>query len=227
MSAAPAALFAPGCIRLDRVTVRYAGRTVLDQVSLEVAPGELVGLSGPPGSGKTTLLKVAAGLMRPDDGCAWLGTAEVSALWGAALDEVHLAVGMAFQNIALFDDKNAQENVALPLLRRGVPREEALARAAEELARVGLGAALSRMPQELSGGMRRRVGLARALVARPPFRFFDDPTAGLDPVASARVLRLVRGVHGEAAGLAAAAEPDALARACDRMLLLEDGRLSW
>lgn len=162
---------------------------VLRDVSFDIAPGEMIGLVGPSGSGKSVLLKLLAGVLTPT-----AGAIEFS-------DERHggtARVGLSFQEGGLFDSMTVWENVAFPLLQRkheGVGREEAFAQAREVLTKVGLGKALEKVPGQLSGGMRRRVGIARALVDRPDLVLLDDPTGGLDPVAARVIIELVGALH--------------------------------
>lgn len=216
-------------IEVEGLTVVLGGQPVLREVSLSVAPGQLTALVGPSGSGKTVLLKALCGLLPAAAGSVRIDGEEVVGRGEAELFEVRRRVGMLFQAGALFDDAAVLHNVAFPLLRRGVAEAEALERARTELGRVGLAHAEALFPHELSGGMRKRVGIARALVAGPAVALFDEPTAGLDPVSSARIMRLVAGArdaHG-AAALAVGNELEALLPAADEALVLFDGRVAF
>jgi len=180
--------------------VRLQGRPALDGVSLDLPPGTQALVLGPSGAGKTVLLKSLAGLV-PE--------ARASVRWdGGPVEEGRQAAfGMVFQGDALFDSATVRENVEYPLLRRGAPPGEAAARAGEALAQVGLEGAADRLPEALSGGMRKRAGLARALVARPEVLLLDDPLAGLDPLTAHGVAALVlRAAQGRTL-LVAAPEP--------------------
>jgi phospholipid/cholesterol/gamma-HCH transport system ATP-binding protein len=169
------------------VTVRHGAAVALEDLSLELRPGEHVLLAGLSGAGKTTLLKVLAGLQRPSEGQITWDGAPVDTLSEAERRRLQAAFGMVFQTDALFDSRSVRENVLLPLRNRGVSETEAQARADAALASVGLAAAAERSPDALSGGMRKRAGMARALAVSPAVLFADDPLAGQDP-ATARSL---------------------------------------
>lgn len=157
-------------LALRHATVRHGTIAALDDVTLTLPAGTHLIVWGSAGCGKTTLLKALAGLIALDDGVLeWSENAHQGAL------------GMVFQSDALFDSMTVAENVQLPLIKRGVPKPEAIERAQHTLARVGLGAAANRLPESLSGGMKKRCGLARAIVAKPLVLLADDPFAGLDP----------------------------------------------
>jgi phospholipid/cholesterol/gamma-HCH transport system ATP-binding protein len=212
---------------LRGLTVRFGGQVALDGVSLSVARGELVGVVGAAGSGKSVLLKCACLLVRPDAGAVELEGTELTALSRDALAQVRARFGFSFQNLALFDQLDAIGNVTFSLVRRGVPEAEATARATAQLKAVGLEAALAKYPHELSGGMRRRLALARAMVSRPDVGLYDDPFVGLDPVACARIARLIERSHRENGGatIVAAGDPAPLLAVAHRLVLLEEGRL--
>ncbi len=179
-------------IRLERVIKAY-GRPILRSVTLHVPRGCLFGLVGPAASGKTSLLKVITGLVRADSGRVVVLDRNV-----AAMDDVDLArfrqqIGMQFQNNALFDFLTVGENVAFPLRRLERPPEaEVERRVAERLARVSLSGFEPRLPAGLSGGQRRRVGVARATITGAPIVIYDEPAAGLDPVNSQKIFDLLR-----------------------------------
>lgn len=176
-------------------------------------------------SGKTTLLKALCGLHPAAEGSV---VVDGDRLTGASAKEttaIRSRFGFVFQNDALFDSLDALGNVALPLDRRGVPRDEAERRAREALDAVGLGDQARTMPERLSGGMKKRLGLARAIVARPKYLLADDLLAGLDPATSERMLDLVFGLWQDRGGLIlAAADPEPLWSRADDVLVLEHGR---
>lgn len=218
---------APAHIEAQHLTVRFGQHVAVDDVSLRLAPGELVGIVGPATAGKTTLFKSLCLLVRPTSGRVLLEGEDLCALSSEALGRVRARFGFAFQNLGLFDRQTAAANVSFALLRRGVPHEEATARAAEALRSVGLAGADLKLPHELSGGMRRRLALARAMVARPDVALYDDPFVGLDPVACARIAQLIVKSHRAIGGatLVAAGDPSPLFDVADRLVLMVAGRV--
>jgi phospholipid/cholesterol/gamma-HCH transport system ATP-binding protein len=203
---------------------------LLDGVDLTIAPGERWGLIGPGAAGKTVLTKLMCGLIRPD-----AGEIRVDGRNLAELDEEELAVvrarfGMLFQNYALFDFMSVFENVAFPLQRRGgVPDAEIERRVNERLRAVGLAGSEQKRPSELSGGMKKRVGIARATIARPDIVVYDEPSAGLDPVTTSKIYDLLGADHAESKGtvVAVSSDVDALRKFVTRIAMLHDGRLRY
>ena len=185
-------------IRLAGVskTVHRSGggdHSVLRNVSLCVPTGCLYGLIGPGASGKSVLLKVMTGLMRPERGSVHIGDDDVTAASELRLQEIRKRIGMLFQNNALFDHLTVFGNVAFPLRRLYAPPEdEVRQRVAERLSCVSLPGFEDRMPAGLSGGQKKRVGVARATVTRAPIVLYDEPAAGLDPVTSQKIFELLR-----------------------------------
>lgn len=153
----------------------------LEDVTLDFPVGSRTVLWGPAGGGKTSLLKCLTGLALPTGGEVRWDEQRVSAMSPLQRRELQVAFGMVFQSDALFDSLTVLDNVLLPLRKRKVPEPEALARAEEAIARVGLSKARQKHPETLSGGMKKRAGVARAIVARPQVLIADDPFAGLDP----------------------------------------------
>jgi phospholipid/cholesterol/gamma-HCH transport system ATP-binding protein len=173
------------------VHIGFEEGDILRGISFEVAPGETKVLLGESGSGKTLLMKLAAGLLRPDSGHITVMGHEVDEMSEKDLLDFRRRIGFVFQEGALFDSMSVEENVAFRLREENVAEPEIASRVREALRFVELEAALEKFPAELSGGMRRRVSIARALVDRPPIVFYDSPTAGLDPVTSQTIITLV------------------------------------
>ncbi|MDP6707742.1 MAG: ATP-binding cassette domain-containing protein [Alphaproteobacteria bacterium] len=171
-------------LQLEDVHKAFASNVVLDGLDLSVAPGESVVVIGGSGTGKSVMLKCVLGLLRPESGSIKVDGQEVVGLRGAAHDEVLTKFGMLFQAAALFDSLKVWENVAFGLVEGGgMAKDEAYEIAIDKLRRVGLGPEVGALePAELSGGMKKRVGLARAIATEPEIIFFDEPTTGLDPI---------------------------------------------
>jgi len=175
------------------ISHRLSGRKILDDISLSFGAGEVVGLIGPGGSGKTQLIRCLVTLTWPWKGGIELFGKTVSVLRRRHLKECRSRIGLQFQNFALFDYLDVWNNVAFPLLHaRAMSREQADAPVRLALERVGLAGTESKFPSELSGGMRRRVAIARVMAATPAVAVFDDPVAGLDPVNSAKIMALLK-----------------------------------
>lgn len=215
-------------IRVDGLTKRFGRRAVLEDVCAEIPPGVLWGLIGPGASGKTVLIKHIAGLLRPDRGKVEIDGRDLSKMGEVALQRERSRFGMLFQNNALFDSMTVAENVAFPLRRlTDLAEKEIAERVAERLARVGLGDFADRYPNALSGGQRKRVGIARATVARSPITVFDEPTAGLDPVTSQKIFDLLRAEQRASGSTALMISSDvaALLSVVDRVAMMLRGRL--
>ncbi len=187
-------------IRFDDVSLHFGDTPGLDGVSFEMQAGETRVLFGAAGSGKTTLLKVALGLLAPDSGRVYLFGQDITHLKEQDLFDVRARVGILFQEGGLFDSLNIEENVAYPLLnQRALQAAESSngnaktveERVLEALNFVELGQTLEKFPSELSGGMRRRVGIARAVVTAPALLLYDSPTAGLDPITANTIIALL------------------------------------
>jgi phospholipid/cholesterol/gamma-HCH transport system ATP-binding protein len=183
--------------------VKYYGDTlVLNGVSFRVRRGETKIIIGASGSGKSTILKLIMGLDKPDEGSIFVEGRDITGMTEEELVAVRQRIGMVFQESALFDSLTVRENVAYRLYEIGVVEDEIEGHVRESLGFVGLEDAIDKMPSELSGGMKRRVALARALISEPEIMLYDEPTAGLDPVTSKKIneliiaLRDVKGVTG-------------------------------
>jgi phospholipid/cholesterol/gamma-HCH transport system ATP-binding protein len=178
-------------ISFDEVRLGFDEGDVLQGISFEVAPGETKVLVGESGSGKTLTLKLAAGLLRPQAGRVRVLGRDLGSMKETELLEFRRQIGFVFQEGALFDSLSVAENVAYRLKEDRVDRDEIEARVQEALRFVEMEDALEKMPAELSGGMRRRVSIARALISRPPVVLYDSPTAGLDPVTAQTIITLI------------------------------------
>ena len=221
-------------IRLSHVTKSFprphgAGTIeVVRDVSLHVPEGCLYGLIGPGASGKSVLLKLIVGLLRPDSGTIVLAGEEVTSLGEVDLQRLRAKVGMLFQNNALFDYMTVGENIAFPLRRLfSRPETEIAADVAGRLSRVALDGFEQRMPSGLSGGQKKRVGVARATISRAPVVLYDEPAAGLDPVTSQKIFELLRAEQREtgATVIMVSSDLDRLLTVTDRVGMMYRGEI--
>ena len=178
-------------IEMKDVHKSYGDHTVLNGVSFQLRSGETKIIIGTSGSGKSTILKLIMGLDRPDAGQIFIDGEETTNLPENELVRFRQRIGMVFQESALFDSLNVRENVAYRLYEMGTDETEIETRVRKSLGFVGLEDAIEKMPSELSGGMKRRVALARALISAPEIMLYDEPTAGLDPITSRKINQLI------------------------------------
>lgn len=215
-------------IRIEQLTKRFGAMPVLQGVDLEVPAGCLYGLIGPGASGKSVLLKMITGLLRPDHGRVIVDGQDVHALSEIELQTFRLKFGMLFQNNALFDYMTVAENIAFPLRRLyDLSEEEIQERVAERLRVVSLSGFEDRMPAGLSGGQKKRVGVARATITRGEIILYDEPAAGLDPVTSQRIFELLRAEQRamNTTVVMVSSDLDRLLTVTDRVGMLYRGRL--
>jgi len=219
----------PPVVRFNRVSLRLRGRAILNDLSLSFACGELVALVGPGSSGKTQFLKLLATLRQPSSGSMELFDTPVDFRATAELNAIRSRIGLQFQNFALFDSMTVAENIAFPLEQGSLSRDEIDARVQRALVDVGLAESGAKAPTELSGGMRRRVSIARVMALAPDIALFDDPVSGLDPVASARIMGLLQEFGRTRGCLVVVASHDLprLLPIATRMLALFDGEVSF
>jgi len=185
---------APGsvAIEFENVSIAFEERQILDGISFQLMHGETKAIFGVAGSGKSTILKLALGLLKPDSGKIVVLGEEVTSMTEDQLFELRRRVGIVFQESALFDSLTVRENVAFRLYEEGtVPEDEIDQRVREALSFVELENTVDMYPSELSGGMRRRVGIARTIITHPEVLLYDSPTGGLDPVTSNTIIELV------------------------------------
>jgi phospholipid/cholesterol/gamma-HCH transport system ATP-binding protein len=217
-------------IRLSDVHKRYGRRDVLTGVSLDVAPGKRLGLIGPAASGKSVLLKLVCGLEQPDRGRVEVFDEDITGRTEAELGPLRRRIGMLFQNYALFDFLSVAGNVAFPLEQRGgATADEIASRVADRIRAVGLAGSEDKLTAELSGGMKKRVGIARATVADAEIVIYDEPTAGLDPVTTQKIYDLLVAdqTRTGATVLAVSSDVAALAKFVDEIAFLYQGRILY
>ncbi|MBP7528356.1 MAG: ABC transporter ATP-binding protein [Syntrophorhabdaceae bacterium] len=206
----------------------FGSQKVLDGIDLEVETGKITVIIGKSGGGKSVLLKHIIGLLKPDSGEIWIDGTEITHLREKELNAVRKKFGMLFQEAALFDSMNVYENVAFPLREHTRLTEEEIERiVGERLSQVGLSGFAEKMPGELSGGMKKRVGLARALVLDPDMILFDEPTSALDPIISLTILDLIKETQLNLRKTYIVISHDILGmfRIADKVAMLYDGRI--
>jgi phospholipid/cholesterol/gamma-HCH transport system ATP-binding protein len=218
-------------LRIRGLRKSFGDKLVLDGIDLDVMPGTSMVVIGGSGSGKSVLLKCVLGLIEPDAGIVEIDGRDVLRMRRAEADALRQRIGMLFQNGALFDSLPVWENVSFGLLaQRRVTRRQARERAAEFLAQVGLAASVGALhPAELSGGMQKRVALARAIAAQPDIMFFDEPTTGLDPIMGAVIDGLIVDCVRRLGSTAVAITHDMASarRIGDDAAMIHKGRIVW
>jgi phospholipid/cholesterol/gamma-HCH transport system ATP-binding protein len=215
-------------IRVRDLTHRFGDKTVLDGISLDVNKGETVAVMGSSGSGKTTLLRCMSALLEPTSGTVELFGTNVNTCSAKQLEEIRHKVGVVFQGAALFDYLSVEDNVLF-----AVQRQQKLGRKQQRelvktlLQTVGLSDTQKLMPNELSGGMRKRVGLARALASEPEILFYDEPTSGLDPVTAYAIDGLIKEVdeNMHATSVVVTHDINSALRVADRVVFIHDGKV--
>ena len=215
-------------IRLKNVSKRFGEKVALKDISLTIEKGETIAIIGGSGSGKSTLLRLMIGLDRPTSGEIYLGGDNIAAMSEDALDRVRLRMGMVFQYSALFDSMSVGENVAFGLREHTTKSEDEIQRiVAEKLVLVGLPDAAAMMPQELSGGMKKRVGLARAIATDPEIIFYDEPSSGLDPIMTAKIDELIIDMQRklDVTSIVVTHDMASASRIADRIAMIYEGQL--
>ena len=213
-------------IAIQQLKKSFGSQVVLNGIDLKVAPGETLAVLGRSGTGKSVLLRLIIGLQKPDSGSIRIQGQETNSLRLEELNEVRKRIGFLFQQAALYDSLTVEENVAFPLRRhRNVPAAELRQQVTELLDHVGMKDALSKMPSEISGGMKKRVGLARALVLEPDILLLDEPTAGLDPITADEIDELIVALQKrrQTAAIVVTHDVRCARTVADRLAVLRDG----
>jgi phospholipid/cholesterol/gamma-HCH transport system ATP-binding protein len=217
----------PPLIELQQLRYLVNGTAVLDGVDLTVGAGEILGVMGRSGTGKTTLLRLIMRLISPTSGQILIDGVDIATLSDWELDRLRMRMGMVFQGAALFDSMTVGQNVAFALVEhRRLQRGQLAARVSELLHMVDMVGREEMMPAQLSGGMRKRVGLARALALEPAIVLYDEPTAGLDPISAAAIDELIVRLRDRlgVTSVIVSHDVNSLRRACGRIALLHQGR---
>jgi len=218
-------------LKLEGVEKAFGAKQVLRGVDLEVARGQSLVVIGGSGSGKSVMLKTALGLMTPDKGRIFFDGEDVTNATGKAREKMRARIGMLFQSGALFDSLTVWENVAFRLINsEGTRRKDAKERAIETLKKVRLGSDVASLyPAEISGGMQKRVSLARSIISEPDLIFFDEPTTGLDPITADAIndliVEMVRGLG--AAAVSITHDMASARKIADEIAMLFEGRIIW
>jgi phospholipid/cholesterol/gamma-HCH transport system ATP-binding protein len=215
-------------ILIDNLHKKFGGQTVLNGISLHVARGETVAVLGRSGTGKSVFLKLIIGLQPSDSGSVMIDGQQIAGLDVLQLNEVRKRIGFLFQQAALYDSLTVEENVEFPLSRHTTLSDaERKKRVRELLESVGMEQDLEKMPSEISGGMQKRVGLARALALDPEILLFDEPTAGLDPITAAEIGKLILELKQKRKMTAIVVTHDIRGAKVfsDRMVLIHDGNI--
>ncbi|MBQ6975529.1 MAG: ABC transporter ATP-binding protein [Selenomonadaceae bacterium] len=179
-------------IKIKNVSKYFGAKAALKNINLEIADGETLAIIGGSGSGKSTLLRLMIGLIKPSEGEIWIGDDEISQMNEKEITRVRLKMGMVFQYSALFDSMTVGDNVAFGLVEHtDLPKDKIREIVHEKLKQVGLENVENLMPNELSGGMKKRVSLARAIAFGPEIIFYDEPSSGLDPITTNRIDELI------------------------------------
>lgn len=206
----------------------FGALDVLKGIDLTVNKGENVAVLGKSGSGKSVLIKIIVGLLKPDSGSLKVLEKEVEALEGKELDELRLRIGFSFQSSALYDSMSVFQNLAFPLTMnvKHLTKKEVADAVEEALGAVGLKEKAERMPAELSGGQRKRIGIARALILKPEIMLYDEPTAGLDPITSAEINELINEVQEKynTSSIIITHDLTCAKNTCNRIVMLVEGK---
>lgn len=215
-------------IDLSEVVKSFDGEPILKGVDLTIETGEKVAIIGPSGCGKSTLLRLMMGFYFPDSGSVAIDGEDLLSLSPKALRNLRLKFGMLFQSAALFDSMTVAENVSFSLVEnQGMSFKDAKKNVEDLLELVGMGGAQNKMPADLSGGMRKRIGLARAIASHPKIVLYDEPTTGLDPILSTQIEDLIVKLNNQLniTSVVVTHQFSTILRTADKIYLMHDGRL--
>ena len=217
-------------IEVKNLYKSYSGKGVLSDISLSVSHGQSLAVVGKSGAGKSVLLRCLIGLVKPDNGTIYVDNKLINTMNFSQLQKIRSSIGMVFQFGALFDSMTVGENISLALQKlTRLNENEIQQRVRNSLEEVDMAGTDNLMPAELSGGMKKRVGIARAIAIKPAYLFYDEPTTGLDPVMTDSINRLIRKFQdtGEVTSVIITHEMRTVYDVADRVLLLHEGRIQY
>ena len=217
-------------IEVKNLYKSYGGKEVLSDISLSVSQGQSLTVIGKSGAGKSVLLRCLIGLVKPDNGTIYVDNKLINTMNFSQLQKIRSSIGMVFQFGALFDSMTVGENISLALQKlTNLNENEIEERVQNSLEDVDMAGTENLMPAELSGGMKKRVGIARAIAIKPAYLFYDEPTTGLDPVMTDSINRLIRKFQdtGEVTSMIITHEMRTVYDVADRVLLLHEGRIQY
>lgn len=217
-------------IEIRSITKTFKSQKVLDNLDMDIPDGKITVVMGPTGTGKSVLLKLILGLLKPDSGQIFFDGRDIVAMEEEDLSEIRKKIGVCFQDSALFDSMSVGENVGFPFaMHTSLGQEKIAVEVASLLREVGLAGIEAKMPAQLSGGMRKRVGLARALAMNPQVLLFDEPTTGLDPVMTSAINSLIKTVQGKsgATSLVISHDIHGAFDLADNMAILYEGKVAF
>lgn len=223
-------LLVEGMIQLQGISKKFGDKIVLEDINATFLPGKVNMIIGASGSGKSVLMKTMVGLIQPDTGRLFYNNLELGQMDGSQLNQLRQKIGMLFQSAALFDSLTVLDNLLFPLrMFRPAPKAEMNERVAYCLERVGLAGTEKLFPAELSGGMKKRVGIARAIVLEPSFLFCDEPNSGLDPKTSIRIDHLIQDITSEyqITTVVNTHDMNSVLECGDYIIFLYKGRRTW
>jgi phospholipid/cholesterol/gamma-HCH transport system ATP-binding protein len=211
---------------IEHLKKSFGSNAVLKDISFKINKGENLAIFGKSGSGKSVLIKCLVGLIEPDEGKVVLLDKDISELNTEELNSLRKKIGFLFQSAALYDSMTVRENIAFPLRDlKSKPKDEIEALVIEALKNVGLEDAIGKMPSELSGGMRKRIGLARTLILKPEIILYDEPTTGLDPITSREISQLILDIQKKynTASIIITHDVECAHIAANRIIMIKDG----
>jgi phospholipid/cholesterol/gamma-HCH transport system ATP-binding protein len=216
-------------IKIEQLTKRFGTNLVLDRISLTFEPDKTTAVLGPSGTGKSVMLKLITGLLEPDEGTVTIGEVNFTRASAEVRSKICSGIGMLFQSAALFDSLTLLENVEFPLLHSGKRERNIRERSREHLNNVGLSEYENSLPGEVSIGMRKRAGIARAMVTEPSILLFDEPNTGLDPKVGQEIYDLINQLRRESSftGVLVSHEIPEVFQSCDNVIMLYGGKVQF